>query len=64
VTNIDKRHPAKIALDSAVAAIRAEYHDHSVEVVTDEPLLRQVRVRPLSHSTAPRYFVIKVSEPL
>ncbi len=65
VTGIDKRHLAKIALDGAVAAIRGEYPDHCVEVVTDEPLLRQVRVRPMSRSTAaPRYFAIKVSEPL
>lgn len=60
-----KQRIARAALAGATAAIQQEYPMHRIEVITDEPLSRQIRV---SHPTAmqggPRYFVIKVSEPI
>jgi hypothetical protein len=64
VSTIDKKILATIALDGATAAIRSQYPDHAVEIVTNEPLTRLVRVRPRTRENAPRYFLIKVSEPL
>jgi hypothetical protein len=64
LTTITKTDLAKAALDGAVAGIRHQYPHHIVECVTDEPLSRQVRVRAPGSYGGPRYFVIKVSEPL
>lgn len=47
------------------AVLRELGLDYTVEVVTDEPLLIQFRVRD-NHTTGrgPRYFTVKVAEPI
>jgi hypothetical protein len=59
-----KARVAQAALAGAVAGIQREFPMHRVEAHDVAPLQRQVRV---SHPTAqemPRYFLVKISEPI
>jgi hypothetical protein len=60
-----KRRVAQAALNGAVAAIQQEFPMHRVQKIDIEDLSVQVR---LSHPTAqdegPRYFRVKISEPI
>ncbi len=57
---------ANAALAGALAGITASLQkDYTVELVSREPLYIQVRVRPKARpGAAPRYFVVKASEPI
>lgn len=66
-----KERIADAALHGAVSGIVGVIGgSHDVEVVTREPLQWQIRVRPKEqtppyrHQGGPRYFTVKVAEPI
>jgi hypothetical protein len=62
--DLTKPRVAGAALAGAIQGIRNEFPMHNVETITEGSLMAQVRI---SHPTAmnlPRYFVIKISEPM
>lgn len=64
LARIDKRQLARIVLDGATSAIRAAYPDCHLEVTSEDHLWQQVRIKHRSGMQSPRYFLIRVSEPI